>query len=213
MAITALRFQHGAEAAVFDGLDLHIGAGEHVALVGASGSGKTTLLSLIAGLAPVTGGTVRIAGAVLDDGSAAGLRAGMAWIGQSPHVFPGSVRGNVALGRPGIDADAIASAIDFAGLGHTAAHTRLGEGGTGLSGGELVRLALARAAVQPDAGLLLADEPTARLDRATASQVIDALLLLAHGRTLVVATHDLALAARIGRIIRIAPPHHVREAA
>jgi len=214
--IAALRFGHGAETPLFDGLDLHIGAGEHVALVGASGSGKTTLLALIAGLAPATGGTIRIGGAVQDDASAPLLRAGMAWIGQAPHVFPATVRSNVALARPGVSSLAVSRAIDFAGLGHVqhaTPHASLGEGGTGLSGGELVRLALARASVAPGAGLLLADEPTARLDRDTGAQVIDALLLLAQGRTMIVATHDLALAARIGRIIHVGQAASARQAA
>jgi ATP-binding cassette subfamily C protein CydD len=204
--IAGLHFQHGEETALFDAFDLHVGAGEHVALVGPSGSGKTTLLALIACLAPANSGTIRIGGAKLDDASAAGLRAGMAWIGQAPHVFPATVRSNVALGRPGVSTMAVTRAIDFAGLAdvqHATPHATLGEGGTGLSGGELVRLALARASVAPGAGLLLADEPTARLDRATSAQVIDALLALAEGRTLIVATHDLALAARIGRVIHI----------
>jgi ATP-binding cassette subfamily C protein CydD len=214
--IAGLRFQHGAEAALFDGLALHIHAGEHVALVGASGSGKTTLLSLIAGLAPASGGTVRIGGTLLDAHNAAQLRAGMAWIGQAPHVFPATVRGNVGMQRPGISNMAVSRAIDFAGLGpvqHATPQASLGEGGTGLSGGELVRLALARASIHPGAGLLLADEPTARLDRATSEKVIDAMLQLAQGRTLVVATHDLALAARIGRVIHVKPHPAERKAA
>jgi ATP-binding cassette subfamily C protein CydD len=214
--IAALHFGHGAETPLFDGLDLHIGAGEHVALVGASGSGKTTLLALIAGLAPATSGTIRIGGAVLDDASAPLLRAGMAWVGQAPHVFPATVRSNVALARPGVSTLAVSRAIDFAGLGqvqHATPHASLGEGGTGLSGGELVRLALARAAVASGTGLLLADEPTARLDGDTGAQVIDALLLLAQGRTMIVATHDLALAARIGRVIHIGQTTSARQAA
>jgi ATP-binding cassette subfamily C protein CydD len=140
----------------------------------------------------------------------------MAWIGQAPHVFPATVRGNVGLQRPDISTHAVSRAIAFAGLGHVqhaTPHSSLGEGGAGLSGGELVRLALARACVAQGTGLLLADEPTARLDRATADQVIDALLLLAQGRTLVVATHDLTLAARIGRIVRIDVPTNLKEAA
>ncbi|WP_332879175.1 thiol reductant ABC exporter subunit CydD [Massilia sp. S19_KUP03_FR1] len=214
--IAALQFGHGTETPLFNGLDLHIGAGEHVALVGASGSGKTTLLALIAGLAPASGGTIRIGGAVLDDASAPLLRAGMAWIGQAPHVFPATVRSNVALARPGVSSLAVSRAIDFAGLGqvqHATPHASLGEGGTGLSGGELVRLALARAAVASGTTLLLADEPTARLDRDTGTQVIDALLLLAQGRTMIVATHDLALAARIGRVIHVGPTTSARQAA
>jgi ATP-binding cassette subfamily C protein CydD len=214
--IAGLRFAHGAEAPVFEGLDLHIRAGEHVALVGASGSGKTTLLALIAGLAPASAGTVCIGSTAIDDDSAARLRAGMGWIGQTPHVFPATVRGNVALQRPGVSRSAVQRAIDFAGLGavqHATPNDSLGEGGTGLSGGELVRLALARASVHPGAGLLLADEPTARLDQATSSRVIDALLDLAQGRTLIVATHDLALAARIGRVIRVGSLTTTRQAA
>lgn len=79
----------------------------------------------------------------------------------------------------------------------------LGEGGIGLSGGEAVRLALARIAVHPHADLLLVDEPTAHLDTETAAQVADALLALARGKTLVVATHDPVLAARMNRSIRL----------
>jgi ATP-binding cassette subfamily C protein CydD len=199
-------------------MSLGIAAGEHVALVGPSGGGKTTLLSLIAGLVPASAGTVRIGGTVLDERSAAGLRARMAWISQKPHVFAGTVRGNVSLQRTAISTREVSAAIHRAGLGHVQHATpndSVGEGGTGLSGGELVRLALARAAVLPEAGLLLADEPTAHLDRDTAAAVIDTLLRLARGRTLVVATHDLALAARIGRTIEIGTLRgtDIREAA
>lgn len=204
--IAGLCFAHDGEAPLFEDDSLTIAPGEHVALVGPSGSGKSTLLALIAGLVAPDAGSVRIDGQVLDEDSAAALRARMAWIGQAPHVFPGTVRRNVALDRPGVDAAAVAAAVRRSGLGrvrHAAPDQRLGEGGAGLSGGELVRLALARAIAARGAGLLLADEPTAHLDRATASCVIDSLLALSHGRTLVVATHDPALAARIGRVITI----------
>jgi ATP-binding cassette subfamily C protein CydD len=214
--IEGLVFQHPGEAPLFDGEDLYVRAGEHVALVGPSGSGKTTLLSVIAGLAPANGGAVRIDGVQLDEQSAADLRARMAWIGQKPHVFSGSVRGNVSLERDGIDGGAVGAAVRRAGLGHVGHATpgaSLGEGGLGLSGGELVRLALARAVCAPHAGLLLADEPTAHLDRDTAAGVIDALVALAQGRTLIVATHDLALAARLGRVVRIGEPFTKRSAA
>lgn len=214
--VEGLLFQHPGEAPLFDGEDLYVGAGEHVALVGPSGSGKTTLLSVIAGLAPAGGGAVRIGGMPLDERSAAELRARMAWIGQKPHVFSGSVRANVSLERDGIDSAAVGAAVRHAGLGHVGHATpgaSLGEGGLGLSGGELVRLALARAVCAPHAGLLLADEPTAHLDRDTAASVIDALVALAQGRTLIVATHDLTLAARLGRIVRIGEPLSKRSAA
>lgn len=216
LAIAGLRFAHPGEAPLFDGFALDVAPGEHIALVGASGSGKTTLLSLVAGLAQAQGGSIRIGGASLDDTSAASLRTRMAWVGQKPHVFAGTVRGNVALGRPGVTPLAVTAAVRRAGLAdveHAAPHEALGEGGTGLSGGELVRLALARAAVAPQASLLLADEPTAHLDRETAAGVVDALLDLARGHTLIVATHDLTLAARIGRVVRIGQHGLEKEAA
>lgn len=216
LAIAGLRFAHPGEAPLFDGFTLDVAPGEHIALVGASGSGKTTLLSLVAGLAQAQDGSIRIGGTRLDDTTAAGLRTRMAWLGQKPHVFAGTVRGNVALGRPGVTPLSVTAAVHRAGLAnveHAAPHEALGEGGTGLSGGELVRLALARAAVAPHASLLLADEPTAHLDRDTAAGVVDALLELARGRTLVVATHDLALAARIGRVVRIGHTGLEEEAA
>ena len=214
--IEGLRFAHPGEAPLFDNQDVYVRVGEHVALVGPSGSGKTMLLSIISGLVPFEGGTVRIGGVPLDAGSAAGLRARMAWIGQKPHVFAGSVRANVALERDGVTVDAVSRAVGRAGLGqieHATPGESLGEGGLGLSGGELVRLALARAICAPHAGLLLVDEPTAHLDRDTAAGVIDALLQLAQGRTMIVATHDLALAARLGRVVRLGEPLIQRSAA
>lgn len=214
--IEALRFAHDGEAPLFEDLALSIAPGEHVALVGPSGSGKSTLLALMAGLAAPSGGSVRIDGMALDEEHAATLRARIAWIGQAPHLFPGTVRGNVALGRPGVDGAAAAAALRRSGLGrvrHAVPDARLGEGGAGLSGGELVRLALARAVAAHGTGLLLADEPTAHLDRASASCVIDSLLALSHGRTLVVATHDPVLAARIGRVVHVGRRDAALEAA
>ncbi len=197
-------------------LDLRIEAGEHVALLGPSGAGKTTLLAFVAGLLRPTCGDVRIDGVILDDRNAASLRARMAWVGQTPHIFGGTVGDNVSLWRPGIsnaEIEAVIRRVHLGHVGHAAAGERLGEGGVGLSGGELVRLALARAAVDPAAGLWLVDEPTAHLDRDTAFSVVDALLTLAQGRTLIVATHDLALAARVGRVIRLGEPGADRRAA
>ena len=79
----------------------------------------------------------------------------------------------------------------------------LGEGGVGLSGGEVVRLALARMAAQADAGLLLVDEPTAHLDPGTAAQIAQSLRQLGKGRTMLVATHDVQLAQAMDRVIEL----------
>ncbi|MGV2980075.1 thiol reductant ABC exporter subunit CydD [Camelimonas sp. ID_303_24] len=212
LAVTAhglgFRYPGATGPALPDGISISIAAGERVALLGPSGGGKSTLLALLAGLAAPRRGVITIGGQPLDDANVAGLRQRMAWIGQQPHVFTGPLEGNVSLGRPAPDARANArQALRWASLADVAAGRGgaiIGEGGVGLSGGEALRLALARAAFNHDAGLVLADEPTAHLDRATASAVTESLLDLAVGRTLIVATHDPELASRMDRTIHLA---------
>lgn len=186
---------------------LDIQPGEHVALWGASGSGKSVLLAQIAGLLPTHQGQVRVDGVPMEDCNAAALRQRMAWMGQHPHVFAGSAARNIRLDRPDVAEADVAPAMQAAGLGavlQARPSSSLGEGGQGLSGGEAVRLALARLAVAaPQAGVLLVDEPTAHLDPMTAAQVMQALLQLAQGRTLIVATHDPLLAARMDRVVPV----------
>ena len=213
-----LRFTHRGEAPLFDGLDLRVAAGEHIALTGPSGAGKTALLSLIAGLVPAASGDIAIGGVSLNDDTASALRRRIGWMGQRPHVFAASVHDNVAMGRAGVARSDVVQAMRDAGLGDVAQArpaTALGEGGGGLSGGEAVRLALARLALQPEADLWLVDEPTAHLDTDTAERVVDALLRLAQGKTLIAVTHDPVLAARLQRVVRLgdAPAMAVREAA
>ncbi|MBX5000221.1 thiol reductant ABC exporter subunit CydD [Rhizobium lentis] len=212
-----LAFRYGAdEPLILDGFNLDVTAGEHLALLGASGSGKSTLLSLIAGLAPSADGRIMIGGVDLTDETAANLRGGMAWIGQKPHIFAGTIAGNIALGRPGTSRGDVADALAAAGLEKAAdayGSRPLGENGIGLSGGEALRLAIARAACNPHLKIILADEPTAHLDAATAADVTESLLALAQGRTLIVATHDPLLAARMHRAIRIDADLAMREAA
>lgn len=206
----------GEQQEVLDGYELRIAPGEHIALTGPSGSGKTALLSLLAGLIPAARGDISIGGVALTGHTVAALRQRMGWMGQTPHVFAGSVEANVALGRQDADTQRVAEAMRFASLETVAqAHpvTSLGEGGQGLSGGEAVRLALARIAVHPHADLLLVDEPTAHLDTETAERVIDALLTLARGKTLIVATHDPVLAARMDRAVNLGSAEAMEKAA
>ena len=206
VALRGVCFAPAGERAVLDHFDLDVAAGEQVALVGPSGSGKTTLLALVAGLLAPDSGSIAVGGIALTDSTASALRLRMAWMGQKPHVFAGSVASNVALGRAEVQAPQVLQAMRFASLQDVAqAHpaSTLGEGGSGLSGGEAVRLALARVAVHESAGLLLVDEPTAHLDSDTARRVTDALLQLARGKTLLVATHDPVLAARLGRVVQL----------
>ena len=207
--LTDLGFAFPDEKPVFQHFSLAVRPGEHVALVGGSGTGKTVLMSLLAGLLVPTSGRIEIDGQTLAPDTVGALRERMAWMGQRAHVFAAPVRDNIALGRPSVDDERVRQAITKARRDSVAqAHPgiSLGEGGTGLSGGEAARLALARLMAAPEADLLLADEPTAHLDSETADQVAESLVTLARGRTLIVATHDPRLAARMDRIVQLPSP-------
>jgi putative ABC transport system ATP-binding protein len=193
---------------ILRGIDLDIGAGETVSLVGPSGSGKTSLLMVIAGLERPTAGRVSIAGTDLnpldEDQLAAFRRARIGIVFQSFHLIPTmTALENVAvpLEFAGRD-DAFERArveLDAVGLFH-----RTGHYPSQLSGGEQQRTALARAfAIGPS--LLLADEPTGNLDTDTGAQVIDLLFQrqAEHGSTLMLITHDPALAARCTRTLHM----------
>jgi len=185
-----------------------VAAGEAVAIVGASGSGKSTLLGLIAGLDTPTAGTVVLAGqdlATLSEDQRAALRGRLlGFVFQSFQLLPSlTALENVMLpmelsGRT--DAHGLAEAmLRRVGLGE-----RLGHYPKYLSGGEQQRVALARAfAVRPT--LLLADEPTGNLDAATGGEIIDLMFAMnaEAGTTLVLVTHDEALAGRCGRVLRL----------
>ena len=191
-------------AASLEPVNVHIQAGEHVAIWAPSGAGKSVLLAQLAGLLTVATGQLELDGQVMAEDAWPAMRSRMAWMGQKAHVFAGSVQQNVALGRG--DAQQVQAALHKVGLGQAFIHrysTSLGEAGQGLSGGEAVRLALARMAMQTDAGLWLVDEPTAHLDPETARQVMHSLRAMAEGKTLIVATHDPALAAMMDRTIAL----------
>jgi len=187
--------------------DLSIQPGERVALVGHSGAGKTTVLRLLAGLLHLPDARITVAGHALDDRAADGWRRRVGWMPQAPHFLNASLRRNIDMGRP--DAGDMADALQRAALAPVIANlpqglnTQLGETGAGLSGGEGRRVLLARALfARPD--VILADEPTADLDAATAELITDALLAeAARGATLIVATHDMRLARQMDRIIQL----------
>ncbi|MDP5336118.1 MAG: ATP-binding cassette domain-containing protein, partial [Paracoccaceae bacterium] len=176
-----------------------------LALVGPSGAGKTSALRVMAGLLDPVSGYVTVAGQPLAPQIADAWRARIGWMSQSPHFLNASLRHNLTFGRAGSVEHALAQAAvsDVVAALPQGLATRLGETGGGLSGGEARRLTLARAIHRaPD--LILADEPTADLDAVTAKAVVDGLMAqAARGVTLIVATHDSDLAARMDRIIRI----------
>ena len=194
---------------ILRGIDLRISAGEAVGVVGPSGSGKTSLLMVLAGLERATSGLVQVCGADLsamnEDQLAALRRREIGIVFQSFHLI-GSMTAleNVAIplelaGVPDAMAQAEASLRDV-GLGHRLTHLP-GQ----LSGGEQQRVALARAfAARPR--LLLADEPTGNLDRATGAAIMELLTGMRErfGTTLMLITHDPDLAARCDRVISMA---------
>ena len=199
----------GAPLAILHEISFAVAAGEAVAIVGASGSGKSTLLGLMAGLDLPSHGRVRLAGqdlAALDEDGRASLRGRLlGFVFQSFQLLPALTaleNAMLPLELAGLaDARAVATAmLDRVGLGH-----RLDHYPKHLSGGEQQRVALARAfGVKPR--LLLADEPTGNLDADTGGEIIDLMFEMNReaGTTLVLVTHDEALAHRCGRTIRLA---------
>ena len=195
--------------AILRGADLVVEAGTSVSVVGPSGSGKSSLMAIVGGIERPSSGRVSVDGIDLgtldEDGLALFRRDRIGILFQSFHLIPTmTALENVSLPLElAGDRQAFATArglLDEVGLGHRVTHFP-GQ----LSGGEQQRVALARALVNRPR-LLLADEPTGNLDGSTGKQVMDLLFELAraHGTTLILITHDMGLAERCDRVLRIA---------
>lgn len=202
--------QGGATIHVLRGIDLHVGAGEIVALLGPSGSGKSTLLQAVGLLEGGFGGSIRIngaeAGTLDNDGRTALRRDALGFVYQFHHLLPDfNAQENVVLpqlihGTARDDAEArAANLLDKLGLGHRPTHRP-----SQLSGGEQQRVAVARALANKPA-LVLADEPTGNLDEATADIVFAEFLSLVRGEgsAALVATHNERIAAKMDRTVRL----------
>ena len=207
-----LQFSYPDGSVALQGMSAHLPAGSFTAVVGASGAGKSTLAAAILGFIVPQQGRI-----LVEDENGHGAQElakiprevwwqQLAWIPQNPRLFHGSIGDNLRLVRPEASLEELreaamsAHAWDFIQALPEGLETQIGDLGQGLSGGQIQRLALARAFLK-DPRLLILDEATANLDMDSESLVLDALQRLVRGRTAVVIAHRLATAERADRIL------------
>jgi len=206
----------GGQRPALQGVSFELREGEQVALVGASGAGKTTTLNLLLGFLRPDSGQIKVNGMPLADMTPASWRRQIAWIGQRPVLFQGTIKENILLGRPEASAVQIEQAagnarvLDFAMHLPEGLDTPVGEQGFGLSRGQAQRVALARTFLK-DAPLLLLDEPTAGLDAENEALVIDSLETLSRGKTVLMLTHRLTNIRQASRIMVLEKGHIVEQ--
>jgi ABC-type multidrug transport system fused ATPase/permease subunit len=199
-------FEYQPGQPVLSQINLHISPGEKVAIVGATGAGKSTLVCLVPRLYDPSSGTVCFDGEDIRNFSIQSLRAQISLVLQDSLLFSGTIRENIAFGRPDasdqeiVAAAAIANAAEFIDLLPEGYESLVAEGGTTLSGGQKQRIAIARAILR-GSSILILDEPTSGLDAASERTVIDALERAAKGRTTLIIAHRLTTVRLADRII------------
>ena len=203
----AVRYTYpGAAAEALRGVDLEVGPGEVLALVGRSGAGKSTVARLLLRFADPSAGRVLLDGADLRAYAVSDVRANIAVVLQETLVFDATVFENIAYGRPGatraeVEAAArAADAHDFIVSLPNGYDTPVGQRGRRLSGGQRQRIAIARAMIR-DAPVLLLDEPTTGLDAPSAQRILEPLRRLMAGRATIVIAHDLLTVRDATRIV------------
>jgi ATP-binding cassette subfamily C protein CydC len=202
------RYHPGLPAAL-DGIDLHVAAGERVAIVGESGAGKSTLADLIARIHDPESGVVRLGGVGLREMSERDLRDSVVVLSQQAHLFSTTVRRNLALGRPEASDEQlraalrVARALEFVDGLPQGLDTWVGEGGNRLSAGQARRLAVARAVLK-DAPVWVLDEPTEGLDRTTEAELVESLFEATQGRAVVWITHRMVGLDAMDRVVVLA---------
>ena len=198
-------FSYRQGETVLDGIDLLAEPDKTTALVGPSGGGKSTIISLVQRLYEPNAGTVRIDGQDVSAVNMRSLREGIAFVAQDVFLFRGTIRDNIALGRPDateaeiVTAARKAHAYDFIAGFDRGFDTEVGEHGAKLSGGQRQRIAIARAFLKK-ASIILLDEPTAALDSESEREVQKALADLRVGRTTIVVAHRLQTIGDADRI-------------
>jgi len=201
-------FAHRARPPVLAAVSLYIAPGSVVCVTGPSGSGKTTLLSLLVRLAEPRSGRIDVDGVDISGIPLPKLREIVTLVPQDPWLHAGTIAENIGYGRAGATGAQIAAAAEHAGVAAFARdmplglQTPVGEDGTQLSGGQQRRVAVARALLA-DTPVVLLDEPTTGLDPATESRLIDDLLSVTRGKTLVMVTHQPRLTDRADQVVRV----------
>jgi ATP-binding cassette subfamily C protein CydC len=190
--------------AALQNISLHVAAGDHIAILGRTGCGKSTLLQLLTRAWDPADGQIQLNGQPLGELSEATLRQAMSVVPQRVHLFSATLRDNLLLAAPQASDAQLADTLTRVGLDKLledgGLNSWLGEGGRQLSGGELRRLAIARALLH-DAPLMLLDEPTEGLDATTESQILDLLAEVMQEKTVLMVTHRLRGLARFNQII------------
>lgn len=187
-------------------ISLRIQPHETIAIVGASGAGKSTLMNMLLGFISPSAGEIRINTMRLTADHIEAWRKQLAWMPQRAHLFHGSVRDNIALGQPEASDQAIQAAAKAAQIADyidtlpALYETAVGERGAGLSGGQIQRIALARAFLK-DAPVMLLDEPTAHLDQESEQGIQKSLAQLAQNRTVISIAHRLQTIKQADRIV------------
>lgn len=198
-------FAGAADPAVRD-VSLDIAPGETVAIVGQSGSGKTTLTNLILRTLAPSSGSLSLGDRPASEQSAAWWRRHIALVPQDPYLFHGTVAQNLRVAKPGATDDELRQACRQANLLETIEHmpqgldTVVGERGTSLSGGQVQRLAIARAVLK-DTPIVVLDEPTSQIDLETEGVIQDALERLGRNKAVLLIAHRLSTIARASRIV------------
>ncbi|AWN16578.1 thiol reductant ABC exporter subunit CydD [Salinisphaera sp. LB1] len=204
-----LAFAYADGAPVFSGVDLALRRGRRIALVGPSGAGKTTLAHLLLGFLRPQAGAIRVDGVDLASLPRSVWLQQVAWVPQRPTLFHGTLADNIRLGCADVDDAAVARAARQANADAfiealpDGYETVIGDRGQGLSGGQIQRIALARAFLK-DAALVVLDEPSASLDPASEAAITDAVARLAADRMLLIIAHRLDTVREADEILLLA---------
>jgi subfamily B ATP-binding cassette protein MsbA len=199
-------FGYEPEVPVLRDISFTIGAGQMVGVVGPTGSGKSTLVSLIPRFRNLGGGRILIDGVDIEDYTLHGLRTQIGFVLQNTVLLRGTIRDNIAFGRPDatdeqiVEAANLANADEFISRMPNGYHSLVGDRGSTLSGGQRQRIGIARALIRNNPILIL-DEPTAALDAESEHLVIEALERLMAGRTVITIAHRLSTLRDAHKII------------